>query len=132
MRRVSLILIAMACVAAAPAASRWTPKQAACPLKQAPAGLSAEVVKPMLPGAAEDAEISDQAAEQLANLALTCAKQTKVGKARLQSAVATGESVVKKVGITEPVDFVQARQQRRGVLSPENQAVDHAGVQRNP
>ena len=39
----------------------------------------------MLPGAAEYAEISDQAAEQLANLALTCAKQTKVGKARLDA-----------------------------------------------
>ncbi len=85
MRRVSLILIAMACVAAAPAASPWTPRQAACPLRQAPSGLAAEVVKPMLPGAAQDAEISDEAAEQLANLALTCAKQTKVGKARLNA-----------------------------------------------
>ncbi len=85
MRRVSLIVIAVACVAATRPAAPWTPRQAACPLQQAPAWLSAEVVRPMLPGAADNAEISDEAAEQLADLALTCARQTKVGKARLEA-----------------------------------------------
>ena len=81
MRRISLILIALASVAAAKPAG-WTQQQRTCPLKQAPAGLTAEVVKAMLPGATEE-EISDAAAEQLADVALACAKKTKVSKARI-------------------------------------------------
>lgn len=81
MRRISLIMIALASVAAAKPAG-WTMQQRTCPLKQAPAGLAAEVVKSMLPGATEE-NISDAAAQQLADVALACARQTKVSKERI-------------------------------------------------
>ncbi len=85
MRRIALILIAIATVAPAKPVG-WTAKQRACPVEQAPGSLSAEVIKTMLPGATEQ-EFSDAAAEQLAQLALGCARQTKVAKARLDAYV---------------------------------------------
>ncbi len=82
MHRISMILIALASTAAAKPTG-WTAQQRSCPANQTAENLPDELVKSMLPGATEE-NISDETAEQLANLALGCAKQTKVAKARLE------------------------------------------------
>ena len=85
MRRIPLILIALASVAATRPVAPWTPAQLSCPVRQAPAGLIAAVVKPALPGAPDNADLSDATIEQVTALATTCARQNKVGKSRLDN-----------------------------------------------
>lgn len=101
MRRTFLILSACALVAAGKP-SGWSTDQRACPVKRAPAGLAGEVVNAMLPGATET-EISDTAAEQLAGVAIDCAKQTKVAKARLDSYIELATWQLTSAGLADAI-----------------------------
>ena len=85
MRRTALILIALTSAAATRPTAVWTPAQLVCPVRQAPTGLVDEVVRPMLPGAPQGADLSDEAVDKVAALATNCASQTRVGKARLDA-----------------------------------------------
>lgn len=85
MRRSLLILIAPACAAATSPVAPWTPAQLSCPVREAPKGLFAAVVRPALPDAPANAEPSDATVDQVTALATTCAVQTRIGKNRLDS-----------------------------------------------